>query len=193
MNESGEPKEKYRGQEGYALFTEEHYAGAMQKAFQNVSAVLNKYEFNKLGWRDFHGSVDEFRDLKGKILDKRGVLRKKYMRLEGYVLFAEEHYAGAMQKAFMNVSAVLGGSANMKNLGLDWKCFFGTVFEYQNLVRLFKNNDPLEFQGLEGQKRVAKEIFEDNLRRTYTNVSVLKEYLLGSWEAFKDLGWSSNL
>ena len=81
----------------------------------------------------------------------------------------------------------------MKSLGLDWKCFFGTVFEYQNLAQLFKNNDPLAFQGVEGQKRVAKEIFKDDLKRTYRNVSSLRVHLLGSWEAFKDLGWSSNL
>ena len=73
----------------------------------------------------------------------------------------------------MNVSSVLGGHANMKSLGLDWKCFFGTVFEYQNLAQLFKNNDPLAFQGVEGQKRVAKEIFKDDLRNALIEMSLL--------------------
>ena len=81
----------------------------------------------------------------------------------------------------------------MKSLGLDWKQFNGKSSEYWKLFLLFKNNDPLVFQGMEGQKKVAKEIFKGNTKRTYRNVSVLREHLLGSREAFKDLGWSSNL
>ena len=61
----------------------------------------------------------------------------------------------------------------MKNLGLDWKCFLGTVFEYQNLAQLFKNNDSLAFQGVEGQKRVAKEIFKDDLPNGLIEMSLL--------------------
>ena len=98
-----------------------------------------------------------------------------------------------MQKAFQNVSSALGGHINMKSLGLDWKQFTGNASQYWNLIQLFKDNDITKFQGVEGQKRVAKEIFKDDLKRTYRNVSALREHLLGSWEAFKDLGWSSNL
>ena len=193
LDESGKLREKYIGQEGYALFAKEHYDRAMQKAFVNISSVLSESEFNELGWQEFYGSELEFRSLREKILDESGKPREKYIGQEDYALFAKDHYDGDMKKAFMNVSSVLGGHANMKSLGLDWKCFFGTVFEYQNLAQLFKNNDPLAFQGVEGQKRVAKEIFKDDLKRTYRNVSSLRVHLLGSWEAFKDLGWSSNL
>ena len=193
LDESGKLREKYIGQEGYALFTKEHYKGDMQKAFKNVSSVLSESEFKELGWQAFNGSEVEFHESRGKILDESGKLREKYIGQEGYALFAKDHYDGDMKKAFMNVSSVLGGHANMKSLGLDWKCFFGNVFEYQNLAQLFKNNDPLAFQGVKGQKKVAKEIFKGNTKRTYNNVSALREHLLGSWEALKDLGWSSNL
>ena len=193
LDESGKLREKYIGQEGYALFAKDHYKGAMQKAFLNVSSVLSESEFKELGWQEYIGSEVEFHELRGKILDESGKLREKYIGQEGYALFAKDHYKGAMQKAFLNVSSVLGGHANMKSLSLDWKCFFGTVFEYQNLAQLFKNNDPLAFQGVEGQKKVADEIFKDDTKRTYRNVSVLRVHLLGSWEVFKDLGWSSNL
>ena len=193
LDESGKLKEKYIGQEGYALFAKDHYDRAMLKAFKNVSSVLSESEFKELGWQAFNGSEVEFHELREKILDESGKLKEKYIGQEGYALFAKDHYDRAMLKAFKNVSSVLGGHANMKSLGLDWKCFFGTVFEYQNLAQLFKNNDPLAFQGVEGQKKVAKEIFKGNTKRTYRNVSALREHLLGSWEAFKDLGWSSNL
>ena len=165
--------------------------GAMLKAFMNVSSVLNESEFKELGWQEFHGSVDEFHELRGKILDESGKPREKYIGQEGYALFAKDHYGGAMLKAFKNVSSVLGGHANMKILGLDWKQFNGKSSEYWKLFLLFKNNDPLAFQGVEGQKKVAKEIFKGDLKRTYRNVSSLRVHLLGSWEAFKDLGWSS--
>ena len=135
------PKKRYLGQKGYALFADKHYAGDMQKAFKNVSAVLDNLKFRKLNWRQFHGSVEEFRNLRGKILNEQGKLKKKYQDLKGYVLFAKDHYRGDMQKAFKNVSAVLGGVVNMRSLGLDWKIFIGKVFEYQKLVQLFKEGD----------------------------------------------------
>ena len=193
LDESGKLREKYIGQEGYALFAKDHYKGAMQKAFINVSSVLSESEFKELGWQEFHSSELEFRSLREKILDESGKPREKYIGQEGYALFAKDHYGRAMQKAFINVSSVLGGHANMKSLGLDWKQFNGKSSEYWKLFLLFKNNDPLAFQGVEGQKKVADEIFKDDLKRTYNNVSALRVHLLGSWEAFKDLGWSSNL
>ena len=56
---------KYKGQEGYALFakdhyTKDHYKGDMLKAFLNVSSVLSESEFKELGWQEFHGSEVEF-------------------------------------------------------------------------------------------------------------------------------------
>ena len=193
LDERGKLKEKYIAMEGYALFAEDHYDGNMKKAFLNMSSVLSKSEFKRLSWQEYHGLVNEFHDLRGKILDERGKLKEKYIAMEGYALFAKDHYDGNMLKAFQNVSSVLAGHINMKSLGLDWKVFFGMEFEYQNLVQLFKNTDPLKFQGVEGQKTVAKEIFKGDTKRTYRNVSSLRVHLLGSWEAFKDLGWSYRL
>ena len=50
-------REKYIGQEGYALFAKDHYDRAMQKAFMNVSSVLSESEFKELGWQEFNGSA----------------------------------------------------------------------------------------------------------------------------------------
>ena len=63
---SGKPREKYIGQEGYALFAKDHYKGAMQKAFQNVSSLLSESEFKELGWQKFQGSELEFHELRGR-------------------------------------------------------------------------------------------------------------------------------
>ena len=98
-----------------------------------------------------------------------------------------------MLKAFLNVSAVLGGHSNMKALGLEWKYFLGNVDEYQNLTQLFQETEITELQGIEGQQKVAERIFKNELKRTYRNVSTLREILLGSREAFTDLEWASGL
>ena len=193
LDERGKPIEKYLGQEGYALFAKDYYDGNMQKAFLNMSSVLSESEFKELGWQQFQGLVNEFHDLRGKILDESGKPIEKYLGQEGYALFAKDYYGEAMQKAFQNVSSVLGGHINMKSLGLDWKQFHGKASEYWNLIQLFKDNDIIKLKGVEGQKRVAKEVFKDDIKRTHRNVSILRETLLGSWEAFKDLEWSSNL
>ena len=57
-------REKYIGQEGYALFAKDHYNRAMQKAFKNVSSVLSESEFKELGWQGFNGSELEFHRIK---------------------------------------------------------------------------------------------------------------------------------
>ncbi len=189
LDKNGELIEEYKGQSGQAQFAEKHYDGNMHRAFQNISASLDKEEFKKLGWRNYQGSVDEFNSERGRILDENGQPIAKYKGPSGQALFAEDYYDGNMFKTAVNVSAVLGGAQIMKNLGLDWKHFNGSAFEYDRLVQLFEENDWMELKGEEGLERVASEIFNGHRGRAYRNVSALRESLLGSWEAFKDLSW----
>ena len=193
LDENGNIREEYLEMSGYAEFAKKEYDNDMRITFMNVSAVLSKVEFKRLKWQAFQGSVKEFEDLRLKILDENGNIREEYLEMSGYAEFAEKEYDSDMPKAFRNVSAVLGGYWGMKKLNLGWKQFQGSVLEYKNLIQLFSKYPPEYFQGIEGQKRVAKEIFEGHNRRTYTNVSVLREMLLGSREAFTDLEWSPQL
>ena len=193
LNRDGSLKEEYIGMEGYVRFAKEHYGGNMHKAFKNISAVLDKALMKKTGWQSFHGREEEYQGLRDKILNRDGSLKEEYIGMEGYARFAKEHYGGDMQKAFKNISAVLGGHIYMKAFGLDWKCFFGNVEEYQSLVQLFLETEITEFQGIEGQQKVAERIFKNDLKRTYINVSVLREMLLGSREAFTNLEWAASL
>ena len=97
---------KYKGQEGYALFVQKTpNSDSMVYIFKMISKALGE-NFKDLSWQEFIGSADEFRELRGKILDESGKLREKYIGQEGYALFAKDHYKGAMLKAFMNVSSV---------------------------------------------------------------------------------------
>ena len=189
LDKNGYLKERYRGMEGYARFAETYYEGNMHRAFVNVSAILDKSKFNKLKWQVFHSSASEFKSLQSGILDERGQLREEYIGQDGYVSFSKEYYEDNMHKAFVNVSAVLGGHLAMEGLGLGWIHFDGSVSEYENLFRLFANNPLQSFQGIAGKQRVAKEVFKGNGVRTYRNISVLREFLLGGRQVFKDLKW----
>ncbi len=144
LDEHGELRKEYIGQEeGYPRFADTYYGGEkkengdMQKAFQNVSSVLSKDMFKRLGWQQFHGTTKEFKELKTQILDEHGELRKEYIgQEEGYPRFANTYYGGEkkengeMDKAFLNVSSMLSKDM-FKRLG--WQQFKGTTKEFKEL------------------------------------------------------------
>ena len=121
-------KTEYLGQQGYLKFAldnpemfmrkrTQNIAGdnkptdqanniLMDKTFKNVSAVLDDEVFDRLGWQQFKGSVREFQELLGKILNTDGSLEEEYFGKQGYLKFVKDHYGDNMQKAFINVSAV---------------------------------------------------------------------------------------
>ena len=191
LNEDGSIREEYKGSDGYAKFAKEHFEGNMEKTYKNVSAVLGGGSrlMNQLDWQQYHGQVSEFNKIRDKILNKGGSIKEEYKRMDGYVKFAKEHFEGNMKKAYENVSAVLGGVLEMRKLKLSWKQFQGTVDQFKDLKELFESNKREELKEERGQLRVAREIFKGNKKKAYDMVSVLKEYLLGNKEAFKELGW----
>ena len=183
--------EKYKGMLGYASFVEKYFEADMQKAYLNVSAVLGGASrlMKQLDWQQYQGSVSDFNKLREKILNEDGSIREEYKGSDGYAHFAKKYFEGNMQKAYQNVSAVLGGVREMRRLKLGWKIFEGTTDQFKDLKDLFKNNKREELKGEKGQSRVAREIFKGNKKRAYNMVSALREELLGSVEAFDELNW----
>ena len=173
---NGNVKEEYVGMDGYALFSERYMEGKIQKAFQNVSSVLDKAEFAKLDWQQFQGTVSEFRAFRNKILNQEGSVRGEYVGMEGYVLFSEQETAGKMLKAFINVSSALDKA---EFADLDWQHFQGTAIQFHALLEDFIENYPEGYKGLRGQQRVADQIFKGDRLKTYRNVSVLRGYFFG--------------
>ena len=190
FNPDGSPKEKYRGQmEGYPRFAEDHFAGAMLKAFKNVSAVLSKKEMALLGWQAFNGPAALFRAMRGKLFNPDGSLKGEYIgQMEGYPRFAEDHFDGAMKQAFENASAVL--TEKEKKL-FGWQQFQGHVSQFHSLIEDFLERYPKGWMGPEGQSRLADKIFKGNKITAYMNVSVLRGYLFGAdaTAEFRALGW----
>ena len=191
LNEDGSIKKEYKEMFGYVSFAEKYFEGDMQKTYINVSAVLGGGSrlMKQLDWQTYHGLVSEFNELRDKILNKDGSIREEYKGSDGYALFTEKYCEGDMQKAYINVSAVLGGVLEVRKLKLGWKQFQGTVDQFKELKELFESTKREELRGEKGQSRVAREIFKGNKRRAYDMVSALREDLLGSKEAFKKLNW----
>ena len=185
---------KYKGQEGYLLFMERTLnINSMGYVFSLVSKALGK-DFKELGWQQYHGFTEGFSKERDQILNFNGSVKEEYKGMSGYARYAEKYHGKAMQKAFINVSAVLGGYWGMKEIGLNWKKFRGSVFEYYNLFQLFEVNKAMDFEGIEGQRKVAEEIFGGDKRRAYLNVSLFREVLVGSKKPLKDtMRWLPNL
>ena len=98
-----------------------------------------------------------------------------------------------MHRAFINVSAVLS-KTEMESL--NWKVFQGSTVQFYQLRDYFKEHRFEDYQGHEGQRKIAELIFKGRSRAAYLNVSSLREYLFSNKDEFKDLrrtGWSSTL
>ena len=105
--------------------------------------------------------MEVFRAFRGKILDENGEPFKKYLGMEGYARFANEH-GGADVKSNMNLvfqdaSAVLGKTTFEL---LNWHVFSRTVEDFRAFRGkiLDENGKPLEkYLGMEGYAQFAKE------------------------------------
>ena len=191
LNEDGSIREEYKGSDGYVLFVEKYFNGNMQKAYINVSSVLGGGSrlMKQLDWQQYQGQVSDFNKLREKVLNEDGSIREEYKGSDGYASFSKKYFEGNMEKAYKNVSAVLGGIREMRRLNIGWKQFKGTVDQFKDLKKLFESNKREELKGEKGQLRVAREIFKGNKIKAYDMVSALREYLLGRAETFDELDW----
>ena len=165
LNSAGRVKEEYKGMSGYARYAEKYHGKAMKKAFVNVSAVLESSLFEELGWQGYQGSTEAFYKEQGQILNSAGRVKEEYKGMSGYARYAEKYHGGNMKKAFVNVSAVLGGYWGMKEIGLDWKKFRGSVSEYYNLLQLFEVNRVMDFEGPRRAEEKLRKRFLEGIKK----------------------------
>ena len=172
------------GREGYAFLAEEHYDGDMFKTYKNISVILDEKQKTSLGWQAFQGTAEEYRELGEKILDIDGNIKPEYIGMEGYALFAKEHYAGNMQKTYKNISAILN---KKKKTELDWQTLQGTAEEYKKLREKIldtEGNIQPKYIGMKGYALLAEEHYDGNMQKTYINVSAI----LGGVNRTRELG-----
>ena len=188
FNSDGSPKSEHIGQGGYALFSDRHNAGNMQRAFENVSAVSSKEEMAELGWQAFHGTTEDFRSLRGKIYDSDGSPKPEYIGQAGQARFADRHYAGKMRRTFQNVSAV-SGKQEMAKLG--WQAFQGTTEDFRSLRGKIYDSDGSpkpEYIGQGGYALFTDRHYAGNMGQAFQNVSAVsgkKEMEKLGWQQFQ--------
>ena len=188
LNKKGEIKQEFVGREGYARFAKQHFNSIMLKTFINVSAVLDKDLFLKLGWQAFQGTVSEYKTLKPKILNETGEIKQEFIGREGYARFAKKHFRSNMTKTFVNVSAVLDKDLFLK---LNWQTFQGTAREYIELRSKILNETgeiKQEFIGREGYARFAEKHSKSNMKKAFVNVSAVLDkdlFLKLNWQTFR--------
>ena len=190
LNEDGSIKEEYKGSDGYALFAEKYFEADMLKAHLNVSAVLGGGSrlMKQLDWQQYHGQVSDFNKLREKVLNEDGSIREEYKGSDGYALFAEKYFEADMLKAYLNVSAVLGGGSRLMKQ-LDWQAYQGQVSDFNKLRDKILNKDGSireEYKGSDGYALFAEKYFEADMLKAYQNVSVV---LGGASRLMKQLDW----
>ena len=161
----------------------------MQRTFVNISAVTSKQEMKQMGWRQFLGTAEEFRRLRGKLFNPDGSIKQQYIgQTEGYPLFADEYFDGKMLKTLQNVSAVLS-KQEMRRLG--WQIYLGSTEEFRQLRgKLFNPDGSIKQQYIgqtEGYPLFADEYFDGKMQRTFVNVSAVlskQEMELLGWKGF---------
>ncbi len=185
---NGDIRKEYKGMVGYAKFAEDHYEGKMQVTFQNTSAVLEKSVFQKTNWQSFQGTVEDFRELKGKLLTLNGDIREEYKGMVGYAKFAEDHYEGNMLKAFHNTSAVLEKSVFQTS---GWRQFRRNVKDFRELKgKLLTLNGDIrdEYKGMVGYAKFAEDHYEGKMKTTFQNTSAVLEksvFQKTNWQSFQ--------
>ena len=169
---------------GYAKYAEKYHGGNTQKAFQNVSAVLESSLVEQLGCQQYHGSTEEFSKERDQILNSDGSVKEKYKGMSGYARYAEKYHGKAMKKAFQNVSAVLESSL-VEQLG--WQGYQGSAEAFSKERDQILNSDGSvkeKYKGMSGYARYAEKYHGKAMLKAFQNVSAVLESSL-----VEQLGW----
>ena len=121
---------QYKGKEGYIKFVEElEGTKRMDYVFDEVSKILGHAKMKELQWQKFRGTSEGFQYFKELLsLD----VIEKHKGMKGYVSFAEKYFEGDMQKAYINVSAVLGGGSRLM---IRLEAYLGSVSDFNGSIK----------------------------------------------------------
>ena len=130
------------GRAGQVRFIRDHYEEgpgfSMGAVFRDFRDIVGARALQRLGWRPFDGTTEDFRWFEWALLEADGRIKRGFYGQEGYVAFTKlvERRLGArgrladggtisMATVFNNASAVLGGDLALGRL-LRWRPFRGT-------------------------------------------------------------------
>ena len=116
----GRLRREYCTPAGYRSYALAFTNGSMDKAFQNVSAVISSEEFEMLGWsKKFRGDVDDYDLIPSRLFDATGQVRRSFRGKRGQLRYAKMFTARKPRKAYDIVRSRLDDEEYKK---LRWSC-----------------------------------------------------------------------
>ena len=189
---------KYASREGQILFAIEKFGGDMGKAYHYVQQKFHHDPTwkNKIGWREFYGTVQDFYQLKNELMveiteseirhqnlfggakermlfliNQAKYIKKEYIGIRGQAYLAINRYKGNMQKAYVNGVAVFGEKV-IKDIGWE-KDFEGILIDFQTIWTWLTDTQGhinRNYISNDGLRLFAREYYNGNVRRAYVNV-----------------------
>ena len=176
LNESQEPKTRFRGEKGLTLFANIYFSKNRQTAFDSVSKVLNRLEFNQLTWKDPQIIDRNLNHLKSILFNRTGGVFKKWIGMEGYLKLSIEHYPNRSLRVPFDEARLLGGRELIRKL--KWKIFYGSPQEFLNFQEALSEREDLKnflkkFKGFKGQILFVQEYSVRTIEQAFSNVFAL--------------------
>lgn len=168
QNLTGNGREAYLGSDGYMLYAKEFYAGDLMKTKSNISSALTARELSELSWgKAYRGDTIEFHIDKTRLTEQGAT---DYAGRAGYVRYANEFYDGDMDRAFVQMSAVLSES---EKATLDWGSkYLGSSSDFK-LDRERLLNNVARYRGQEGYARFAVDFSNGVMSIAFSRMSAV--------------------
>ena len=170
LDKNGQLKAEYIGLAGSIEYTGIYYKGSPKIAYENVRAVLGPAVFERLGWRQYHGSLEQVQQTGDRILNENGEPKSEYIGMEGCRKYAKIYYEGNMLKAFQDVRGILTSDEFEK---LEWRQYEGSSQDLQRERNRILNEDgepASEYFGPNGYARYAADYYGGGMQKAYANV-----------------------
>lgn len=173
----------YKDQDGYIKFAHIYFNGDLDKAFVAVSSSVSKFTFRQLGWRRFHGSIMNFKNLRRKFLKLR-----RFIGMENLIWAADKYTKGRMDIMFDNAFAVLD---RQKFEQLQWRRFVGDTNKFYRLQRQLTNGNGAGnsiYKKQLGYAKFAMHYYEGDMGLAFRDAAVVltrKQLQILGWQEFK--------
>ena len=185
LDNTGNIKEIYTGEEGQKQFADEYLTGHMEQAFIIVFAILGEQVINNLGWKGSYIPLTKVREIRMTTTNSSRSIHKRYLGMNGLMHLADQFFNGDMILAY--TAAIKIWNRKTLKQKLKWGEFTGTTQDFRNLKRaLLDETENIKdiYQYANGQIRLADQFFNGDMLLTYKIIS-----LTLNTEQFKKLSW----
>ncbi len=190
--EDGTLVKVYSGVEGYSRFAKDHFDGQMKEAYKTLSALMKTGDegLKVMNWPGMiMCSATKLEELQKAMV--AGEIQKTYGGLDGYMLFADDHFNGQMQAAYQTLSALMKtGEEGLKVM--NWAgCIICDTAKTKELQKAMVSGEIQKaYGGLDGYMRFADDYFNGQMQSAYKTLSALMK---PGDEGLKVMNWPGQI